>query len=783
MTVSESGRRPARDILILILVALAGSGVTLVITAVHLADISHMWAASVDASAAMARSAAGSPRSLILAQAGQAGALARQGAAATGAARAFHAIQSVFELLFTAGYAWYVLWLLGRGNRRMRELREVLGRLSDRDELVERIRSVSGVLGRVARELRAAARDAAMVTSDQSMAVVQTSAMIGELAVTAGSIARSMTAVSQAAERTVGTMREMRDQVEAIEGRALSLGERSRRIGEIVELIGELAGQTSLLSLNAAIEAARAGAAGRGFAVVAGEVRQLAQRSAESTESVAAVISGVREETEATIEATGQGAGRAREVAELMTSTAGMLREAIDATQRQKTAADQANEAVGRIREGAEQLAAEQDKWAATSKRLEALIDDLNATLVTAAPGPGQNHPGSARTEMAWAEQPVSRMLIVAVAVFAGLAALVSTTQVNFARIARSWAASVDASAAVARSAAGSPRSLILAQAGQAGALARQGAAETHSALVFHVGAISAAFGVAILFSCYSAWLLGRGNRRMRELREVLGRLSDRDELVERIRSVSGVLGRVARELRAAARDAAMVTSDQSMAVVQTSAMIGELAVTAGSIARSMTAVSQAAERTVGTMREMRDQVEAIEGRALSLGERSRRIGEIVELIGELAGQTSLLSLNAAIEAARAGAAGRGFAVVAGEVRQLAQRSAESTESVAAVISGVREETEATIEATGQGAGRAREVAELMTSTAGMLREAIDATQRQKTAADQANEAVGRIREGAEQLAAEQDKWAATSKRLEALIDDLTKAGLSPTAS
>ena len=239
------------------------------------------------------------------------------------------------------------------------------------------------------------------MTNEQSAAVAETSATIEELAATAGAIAETVYTMAEAAKRTGVTMRDMQGKVEAIAVRALSLGERAQKIGEILELIDDIAGQTNLLALNAAIEAARAGEAGKGFAVVAAEVRKLAERSLRSTESISVIVAGVRDETNATIMATEQGTRQAREVGELMTSTATMLEESLLAAQQQKTATDQADAAIMQIRRGADQLASDFAQRAATAERLEALVDEIDAVLAEDQPAVAPGAAGPSRAPAA----------------------------------------------------------------------------------------------------------------------------------------------------------------------------------------------------------------------------------------------------------------------------------------------------------------------------------------------------------------------------------------------
>ncbi len=144
----------------------------------------------------------------------------------------------------------------------------------------------------------------------------------------------------------------------------------SKKIADIIGVIDSIAFQTNILALNAAVEAARAGEQGRGFAVVAGEVRHLAQRSADAAKEIKTLIGASVEKVEAGARLV-DGAGRTMdEIVSQVKRVTDLIAEISSATSQQTTGITQVGEAIGHLDQITQQNAALVEQSAAASESL-----------------------------------------------------------------------------------------------------------------------------------------------------------------------------------------------------------------------------------------------------------------------------------------------------------------------------------------------------------------------------------------------------------------------------
>ncbi|WP_334154834.1 methyl-accepting chemotaxis protein [Tepidimonas sp.] len=151
----------------------------------------------------------------------------------------------------------------------------------------------------------------------------------------------------------------------------------SQRIADITSVIDSIAFQTNILALNAAVEAARAGEAGRGFAVVAGEVRALAQRSAEAAKEIKAVIHGSVQQVGAGFTQAQQAGARIGAIVEQIKGVAQLINEISAASAEQSAGVGQIGEAVAMLDQGTQQNAALVEELSGAARSLHAQAERL----------------------------------------------------------------------------------------------------------------------------------------------------------------------------------------------------------------------------------------------------------------------------------------------------------------------------------------------------------------------------------------------------------------------
>jgi methyl-accepting chemotaxis protein len=198
-----------------------------------------------------------------------------------------------------------------------REFESVIG------EIVEIVSSASVKLESSADSLSSTAERSEELTTMVAAASEEASTNVQSVASATEEMASSVNEISRQVQDSARIASDAVEQAQQTNERVGQLAKAAARIGDVVELINNIAGQTNLLALNATIEAARAGEAGRGFAVVASEVKALAEQTAKATGEISQQISGIQVATQESVSAIreiGDTIGRMSEIASTIAS-------------------------------------------------------------------------------------------------------------------------------------------------------------------------------------------------------------------------------------------------------------------------------------------------------------------------------------------------------------------------------------------------------------------------------------------------------------------------------
>ena len=199
--------------------------------------------------------------------------------------------------------------------------------------VLQSVSSAAGDMEQTAQSMAANAEQTSRQATNVATATEQASSNVQTVATAAEELSASITEITRQVAQSSDVARRAAEEAARSNQTVLGLADSSARIGEVIQLINDIANQTNLLALNATIEAARAGEAGKGFAVVAQEVKNLANQTARATEEIGNQIGGVQSATKDAVEAITTIVGRIDEINQISSAIASAVEEQGAATQ------------------------------------------------------------------------------------------------------------------------------------------------------------------------------------------------------------------------------------------------------------------------------------------------------------------------------------------------------------------------------------------------------------------------------------------------------------------
>ncbi len=300
------------------------------------------------------------------------------------------------------------------------DLADNINQVFDRvHKLASGVQSAAFQVGASSAEISAASREMLGGLKDQTLKIESSTTAVTELSASIQQVAgnaKEATDVAEQSSTAVNSAVQRMEQIRAAVGDAAEkmreLGESSKRIGNIVEVIRQISEQTSMLALNASIEAAHAGEQGRGFAVVADEVSSLARRVGQSAKDIEELIQTVKEQTHAAINSMEIGTRQVSDGSALVTSTltglgqlVAVVKDTATAVQEQAMVSDEIARNMDAVRHIATEVLSGSEESVVQAERLHELAFELEE------PFGGFNLDGSKLTKRSGQAAPPSRTL------------------------------------------------------------------------------------------------------------------------------------------------------------------------------------------------------------------------------------------------------------------------------------------------------------------------------------------------------------------------------------